>query len=296
MLRQDDWRSLKFPAIAEENESYTVHTLYGERTFTRREGDALQPDREPLEVLASIREIQGEYNFAGQYQRSPSPLGGGMIKTEWFGVYTPAELPRGFGFVFQSWDTANKSTELSDYSGCTTWGVLNGHLYLLHVMRIRLDYPDLRRAVKQQAELYEAKNISIEDKASGTQLIQDLVVDGVHAITRYEPKIEKVMRMHSVTSTIENGFVHLPDKAAWLPEYRHELASFPMGRYDDQADSTSQALDWFKQQAMTGDHGLLKYYKQEADNMKAGKPSIFHPPPANRTTALREWDRRGGRF
>jgi len=55
------------------------------------------------------------------------------------------------------------------------------------------------------------------------------------------------MRMHSVTSTIEHGFVHLPDKAPWLAEYLHELASFPNGRFDDQVDSTSQALDWFKQ-------------------------------------------------
>ena len=56
--------------------------------------------------------------------------------------------------------------------------------------------------------------------------------------------MEKVMRMHSVTSTIENGFVHIPEQAPWLAEYLHELAVFPNGRFDDQADSTSQALDW----------------------------------------------------
>lgn len=44
--------------------------------------------------------------------------------------------------------------------------------------------------------------------------------------------MDTVMRMHSVTSTIENGFVHLPDKAAWLGEYLHELATFPKGKYD----------------------------------------------------------------
>jgi len=37
------------------------------------------------------------------------------------------------------------------------------------------------------------------------------------------------MRMHSVTSTIENGFVHLPEKAAWLAESLYELTSFPQG-------------------------------------------------------------------
>ena len=96
-----------------------------------------------------------------------------MIKTGWFKTYTPEELPKEFELVFQSWDTANKSTELSDYSVGTTWGVHKNHLYLLRVFRKRLDYPDLRRTVKQQALLYNAKNIIIEDKASGTQLIQD---------------------------------------------------------------------------------------------------------------------------
>jgi predicted phage terminase large subunit-like protein len=117
-----------------------------------------------------------------------------------------------FESVFQSWDAANKSSELSDFSVCTTWGLTNKHLYLLEVLRRRPNYPDLRRTVKQQAENYRVKNILIEDKASGTQLIQDLIADGVHRVTRYEPKIEKVMRMHSVTSTIENGFVHIPEQ------------------------------------------------------------------------------------
>jgi predicted phage terminase large subunit-like protein len=140
---------------------------------------------------------------------------------------------------------------LNDYSVCTTWGRADKKLYLLDVLRKRLDYPDLKRAVKAQAEIYKAKNILIEDKASGTQLIQDLIADGLQSVTRYQPKIEKVMRMHSVTSTIENGFVHVPEQASWLAEYLHEMAIFPNGRFDDQADSTSQALDWAKLRTST---------------------------------------------
>jgi phage terminase large subunit-like protein len=34
----------------------------------------------------------------------------------------------------------------------------------------------------------------IEDKASGTQLIQELVQDGLHAVTRYQPQSDKIMR------------------------------------------------------------------------------------------------------
>lgn len=184
-----------------------------------------------------------------------------MIKTSWFKTYTQEELPKEFELVFQSWDTANKSSELSDYSCCTTWGVRENKLYLLHVFRKRLDYPDLRRAVKHQALLYEAKNIVIEDKASGTQLLQDLREDGVHGATGYETQMDKIMRMHSVSSTIENGFVFIPTQAEWVPEYLHEISAFPKGKYDDQVDSTSQALDWLKQGRCC--FGLLDWFREQ---------------------------------
>src|ERR1700692_2461692 len=103
--------------------------------------------------------------------------------------------------------------------------------------------------------------------------------------------MDKTMRMHSVTSTIENGFAHLPDKAAWLGEYLHEVTSFPKGKYDDQADSTSQGLDWFKQHCMTTVYVLYQYPKQEAEKMRAGEHSVFDPPVVTRATVLREWDR-----
>jgi predicted phage terminase large subunit-like protein len=289
VLREGNWKLLRFPAIAERSETYMVDTPYRKETFTRKEGEALHSEREPLELLARMRATQGDYNFAGQYQQAPSPLGGGLIKTHWFKRYRPEERPGQFSLVFQSWDTANKSTELSDYSVCTTWGILKDHLYLLDVLRRRLDYPDLRRTVKQHAELYKARNILIEDKASGTQLIQDLQADGVHGTTRYEPKkMEKVMRMHSVSSTIENGFVHVPDQAEWLSQYLHEMAVFPKGKYDDQVDSTSQALDWAK----GGMHhnGLFEYWRQQAEKLSSQESS------ETGTVRLPGWTRAFGQF
>jgi hypothetical protein len=56
-----------------------------------------------------------------------------------------------------------------------------------------------------------------------------------------------------LTRGIENGFVHLPKDAKWLPEYLHELAVFPKGKHDDQvlpalrSGATAQILDWLKQ-------------------------------------------------
>lgn len=80
------------------------------------------------------------------------------------------------------------------------------------------------------------------------------------------------MRMNSVTSTIENGFVHIPAQADWLPEYLHELSLFPNGKYDDQVDSTSQALDWSNENAGSQELGVIGYLRAEAARMGITDP------------------------
>jgi hypothetical protein len=74
--------------------------------------------------------------------------------------------------------------------------------------------------------------------------------------------MEKILRMYSVTPTIKNGFVYVPEKAEWLAVYLHEVTTFPSSKFDDQADSTSQALDWIKKEHQV--YGLTEYLKQEA--------------------------------
>jgi predicted phage terminase large subunit-like protein len=158
----------------------------------------------------------GEYNFAGQYQQMPAPLGGGLVKVGWFRQYAAEEVPQ-FERVVQSWDTASKATELSDFSVCTSWGISGKNLYLIDVLCRRMVYPELKRAVRERYERLRPSVVLIEDKASGTQLIQELIADGLHAVTRYQPRLDKIMRMHAQTAMIENGFVHLPDAARGSP-------------------------------------------------------------------------------
>ncbi|HET9743447.1 MAG TPA: phage terminase large subunit [Terriglobales bacterium] len=280
------WKLLRFPAIAEADEQHVVTRLNKTFTYQRRAGEALHPQREPLEILAQLRETQGEYTFAGQYQQSPAPLGGGMVKRKWFRSDSDEERPERFDLIFQSWDTANKASELSDYSVCTTWGVMSrkssgvavagsgwfgaggkcGNLYLLNVLRRKMEYPELKRQAQAHAMEWGAKNVLIEDKASGTQLCQELVQEGMHGVTRCESRLEKTMRMHTVTNMIENGFVYLPEKANWLAQYLHELLTFPKGKHDDQADSTSQALNWVKSRLW--EPGIVTFYREEAEKLR----------------------------
>ena len=273
VLAQEQWEVLSFPAIAEADEVHQIETIWGPRCFTRRQGEALHPDREPLETLDHIRRTIGEYNFAGQYQQSPAPLGGGLVKAEWFKRYRENERPERFDRIVQSWDTANKATELSDFSVCTTWGVRGKDLFLLGVFRRRLEYPALKRAVREQQSLFDATVVLIEDKASGTQLIQELIADGCHAVTRYQPTTDKIMRLHAQTAMIENGFVHIPETAPWLAEYLHEMTVFPKGKHDDQVDSTAQFLDWFKKPMPSW--GIFEYTRRLARS--ASSAASRHP-------------------
>ena len=162
MLAQEAWEVVRFPALAEADEAQQIDTALGPQHFTRRRGEALQPEREPGAVLAHIRRTIGEYNFAGQYQQAPAPLGGGLVKAVWFGRYLPDELPPRFERIVQSWDTANKASELSDFSVCTSWGVAGKNLYLIDVLRRRMEYPELKRAVREQYDRFAPGVVLIE--------------------------------------------------------------------------------------------------------------------------------------
>jgi len=272
VLAQEDWEVVRLPAIAEEDETHRIDTLAGPRIFTRRQGEALHPAREALAMLEQIRKTIGEYNFAGQYQQAPAPLGGGLVKAAWFRYYKPDELPAKFDRIVQSWDTASKATELSDFSIRSSWGILGRDLYLLDVLRRRMEYPELKRAVREQYERFGPSVVLIEEKASGTQLIQELIAEGLYAVTRYQPQSDKVMRMHAQTAMIENGFVYLASAASWFAQYLHELTTFPNGRHDDQVDSTAQMLDWFKRGTGKPTDGIWHYYKELAQQARASSP------------------------
>jgi hypothetical protein len=175
VLAQEDWEVVRFPAIAEEDESWAFDAELGQSSFTRRRGEALHRERQPLETIERIRRTIGEYNFTGQYQQAPSPQGGGMVKAAWFRSFAVNELPEKFDRVVQSWDTATKASELSDFSVYTSWGVKGKNVYLLHVLRKRMEYPELKRAVRDQAQAFpmareRSRLSSSSGMASGSSL------------------------------------------------------------------------------------------------------------------------------
>lgn len=241
LARDEGWLHLNLPAIAETQKRFD---LGDGRIYERGPGEALHPEREPMDTLLRIKTTMGSYDFAAQYQQDPVPLEGGLIKWSWFRVYAAPPECREDDLVVQSWDTASKAEEVHDYSVCTTWLRRENDHYLLDVARIRLDYPRLKRLVVELARRHRADSVLIEDKGSGIQLIQDLRHDGEVRPIGIVPHQDKVTRMFTQSARIEAGNVLIPEAAPWLDDFRTEILQFPRGRHDDQVDSVSQYLSW----------------------------------------------------
>jgi predicted phage terminase large subunit-like protein len=256
------WDVLSLPAIAEQDQVYEFAMPYGRRRIERKMGDVLQPALMSAAKLDAQRRSMTEYNFTAQYQQNPQPPSGIIVKREWLKFYAPDEKPQQFDQVLQSWDTASKDTELADFSVCTTWGIKGQHLYLLDVHRRKMDFPELKRAVRDLAALHGATVVLVEDKSSGTSLIQELRADNF-AIVQAAPALDgdKIMRLRAQTAKIEGHFVLFPKQAPWLDAYILELVTFPNAKNDDQVDSTVYALAWSTAHPTPG---LIKYYEQEA--------------------------------
>lgn len=107
------------------------------------------------------------------------------------------------------------------------------------------DHARRRKSVTFQDCLVR-RAVGIEDKGSGTALIQQLRSES-HSIpypTAFVPKDDKLTRLHAQSAHIEAGHVLLPERAPWLEDVRTEIAAFPQGRHDDQVDANSQFIAW----------------------------------------------------
>jgi predicted phage terminase large subunit-like protein len=220
----ENWHHLKIPAINENDEP-------------------LWEFKHSIDDLHRMK-AANPFNFAGQYLQNPTPKEGGIIKSEWFERYRvpPSEKLR----VIQSWDTAYKPKIQNDPSVCTTWlQTSNNKYYLLDCHVMRGEYPDVKRAVESKYDQFKPQAVLIEDKASGQSLIQEFRHTRIPVIAVL-PESDKITRLNSVSTMFEARQVYLPENAAWLADYEHELLSFPLAAHDDQADSTSQALEWLR--------------------------------------------------
>jgi len=274
LAQSDEWKVISFPAIAHLD---VVVPTWNEQAYARKLGEALSPEREPLEILEALKVQIGSDAFSAQYQQEPAPPGGAMIKRHWMKRFKEAPLPHERLFTLQSWDTASKGGPENDFSVCTTWIVgRDKKWYLVDVWRGRVDYPGLKERVRSLALSWKPSRVLVEDLGAGTSLVQEMrgQILGIIPVT---PKGDKVSRMAVASAKFEAGQVLLPERAPWLADLEAELFVFPAARHDDQCDSISQALednntsfmqwmtpgDWQELITMSRIHGQMDRYRRQ---------------------------------
>ena len=235
----EEWRVIKFPAIATHDEEF------------RKEGEALCPHRYDLKALRTIEPIIGPYVWSALYQQEPQVEGGSVFLDEWWQYYEV--LPRiKYRRIYA--DTAQKTKERNDYSVFQCWGMgVDNRIYLLDQIRGKWEAPEL----EVQAIAFWAKwNVNgkdhehtqvmkIEDKSSGTGLIQGIRRKGGIPIEGIPRNIDKSIRADDGAPQIAAGNVVLPENAVFLSDYLSEFSAFTKDMshaYDDQIDPTLDAI------------------------------------------------------
>jgi predicted phage terminase large subunit-like protein len=144
----------------------------------------------------------------------------------------------------QSWDPAVVDTETAAFSVCTTWGILGRKLYLVDVLRKRLEFHKIEPAILHMKDKFKAGCVVLEIAGVGLAIGNALVKrEGARRwLCPYDPTLGKVERAIAQTPKIERKRVYLPVSAPWLETFEAEVASFPMSKYFDQVDSMVQFL------------------------------------------------------
>jgi predicted phage terminase large subunit-like protein len=221
-----------------------------------------------LEELEALRNELPNAKWQAQYQQNPVGNESAIVKRDWWQIWEE-DRPPACEYILQTWDTAFEKNNRADYSAGTTWGIFkndedygNANIILLNTYKKRVEYPDLKRDVLKEYNMFEPDGVLIEKKASGAPLIYDLRAMGI-PVQEFTPGKgqDKVARLNAVSDIIASGKVWVPN-TRWAEELVDEIAEFPSGEHDDLVDATTLALMRFRQ------GGFLRLPSDEPEDIR----------------------------
>lgn len=195
-----------------------------------------------------VMESANQYVFAGQYQQNPAPIGGGILKESWYKRWDI--LPKIKWRKIYA-DTAQKTKEHNDYSVFQCWGDDGlGGKYLIDQLRGKWEAPELMEVARgfwakhkkmSVADFGQLRAMMVEDKVSGTGLIQTLARERIPVIG-IKRNIDKITRAMDAAPRMQAGHVYLPRSENWVDGLIAESSQFPNGKHDDQLDPMFDAV------------------------------------------------------
>lgn len=250
----DQWVVLNLPALAEEwageveaadvIEACTSGWWRSIDPLERQPGEALWPEKYPLEALASIRTNIGGYEWDALYQQRPRRLEGAIIKAHKIKIIDADQLPQGMQPV-RYWDLAvGRSSSANYISGAKCAQDEQRRFYILDIVRIPAPWSEARPKIVT-AMLEDALDVAQGIEVAGQQ-------DGYYQEFRDDDRLhnrvikpmgvqgDKEARAQLWATRIEDDKVYML-RGPWNDTFVAEAVAFPRGTYDDQVDAVSGA-------------------------------------------------------
>nr|UYL17058.1 MAG: terminase large subunit [Caudoviricetes sp.]UYL17108.1 MAG: terminase large subunit [Caudoviricetes sp.] len=214
------------------------------------------PAKESAKSLLALREAD-LYTFESQYQQKPIALGGNAFKSEWFQYYGDGEKanmpkPDRFEYLFTTADTAQKAEEIHDYSVFVLWGKYKDRVYFIDGIRGKWEAPELEKMALSfygncfkwaKENKVSLRKVYIEDKASGTGLIQSINKKLPIDITPVQRDTDKVTRAMDAAPIMKAGRIVFPESHPMLTDMEAELIGFTFDDSHPHDDIVDNVVD-----------------------------------------------------
>lgn len=245
LLEEGEWEEWRYPAICEEHPDILNRQL-GETLSPRFDKDYFDRQR-----------AYSESTFAAQFQGRPVPLGGGIIKKDWFHIIDSKDAP-GFRKMFERTDEprlkhmvigvdlAVTEKTSADYTVALPVAVTDEkipNIYVFRPFRGQVEWPQARVSINEIANAHGCRTLAAEGRGGQTGLVQDLSFYSKKNVIKVVPINDKEARARLWLPVVEQGRVFLvEDGSGWTQKFLDECAAFPRGRNDDQVDAFGAAL------------------------------------------------------
>jgi len=255
---RERWHIVNMPAIAEDPEPEQFPTSCTVEADWRQTGEALCPERRPIEKLNKIKQRIGEYFFDALFQQRPTAREGEFFKVSKLEIIeaTPADLR-----LCRGWDLASTEGGGAFTSGVKIGRDPKGIWYVLDVARGQWSSDDVETQLISTARI-DGTSVRIHIPQDPGQAGKKQATSLVRMLAGYNVKTEpasgsKETRAFAFSAQVNVGNVKLL-KAAWNKPFIEELRQFPRGKYMDQVDSASDA---FNELALGGQFSQGEFFR-----------------------------------
>lgn len=261
-VRKQGWGWLCLPMEFEAE--HVVPWPYPEigSDWRKVDGEILQPERFPPRVLEQRRLELGPYGWAAQMQQRPAPLGGGMLKAEWFKRFTLTELMVN-GRLDVDWmtisvDPTGNAANDGDNVGLIVAGGKGPCRYVFEDASRKMTFLETCAAIRVLLATYPTcRKVLVEKSVLGPAIVEQLRKEVNQGALRVVVIEELTTHMHgkkeqralAMVPQLAAGLVYLLDGAGWIPAFVGELSLFPNGQHDDRVDALAQLLTFYAEKS-----------------------------------------------